>query len=305
MTTSTRNKIIETIIKREKLRNISRLQRLARNPLRTLPYYVLASLSHIRPFLISFKLLWGSKIQGYIPECNTFVYYGYGEANLTNFFLRYIKSGMTCIDVGAHIGSYSMLLAELVSDSGHIYCFEPTPWTYELLRKNTMPYKNITLENLGVAQENRTVSFTDYGPGYGAYNSGNVHGTDIDNTQRGTQIKIQCTSLNDYYKKNEMSPPDIIKIDSEGFEYEVLVGCTKLLSREARKRPLLIIEVANGEKWADNRNSAFTLLEEYGYRAFEIAVDGHLSPHEIRTDYRYDNLVFIPEERVSEVTTNI
>ena len=93
--------MIRIIVKREKLRPLGRLTRLFLDPIRTLPYYTLATLSHIKPYKISFKTLWRDMMTGYLPESNTFYYYGYCEANLTSFLLRFLKEGTTFIDVGA------------------------------------------------------------------------------------------------------------------------------------------------------------------------------------------------------------
>jgi len=46
-----------------------------------------------------------------------------------------VKPGMTVFDVGANIGNYSLLLSELVGNTGKVYAFEPTTSTFETLQK--------------------------------------------------------------------------------------------------------------------------------------------------------------------------
>jgi hypothetical protein len=54
--------------------------------------------------------------------------------------LRYLKTvvhrGDVVADVGAHIGYYTLSLARLVGEQGHVFAFEPTPATAALLKKN-------------------------------------------------------------------------------------------------------------------------------------------------------------------------
>ncbi len=303
MNNETRTALITTIVQNEALRPLSRLARLKRDPFGALPYYILAAISHVKPFKIRFRTLWNTSMTCYLPEGNTFYYYGYCEANLTNFYIRYVTGGMTVIDVGAHVGIYSMLSSELVGPAGHVYSFEPTPWTFRILTENTEKLANVTITNQAVSAEAKTLTFADYGPGYGAFNSAHEAGaTGI--TRTPTMVEVGSISLDAFCKERKITP-DIIKIDAEGFEPEVLRGSVQLLTNTSRPRPLVSIEVAGGSVWAETSREAFSLLSDYGYGPFEIADTGLLTPHIYLESYDYDNLLFIPTERITEIITNI
>lgn len=298
MNSETREKLIATVVTNEELRPLSRGARLLRDPLEAFPYYILAALSRIKPYQIHFKTLWNTPMTCYLPEGNTFYYYGYCEANLTNFYIRFVKDGMTVIDVGAHVGIYSMLSSELVGATGRVHSFEPTPWTFKILTENTKGLTNVTINNQAISETDQTLTFADYGPGYGAYNSANKSGAqDISRTPN--KITVTSVSLDNYCKTNNIRP-DIIKIDSEGYEYEVLQGLKGLLSDTNTVRPLITIEVAGGATWSGNSHQAFSLLADSNYLPYEIKVDGKIAPHTIKETYTYDNLLFIPKERVTE-----
>jgi FkbM family methyltransferase len=301
MNTDIRQNLINTILKNEEKRPMSRLERLISDPLGAFPYYILAALSRIKPYQIHFKTLWQTNMTCFLPEGNTFYYYGYCEANLTNFFIRYVKGGMTVIDVGAHVGIYSMLSSELVGETGHVYSFEPTPWTFKILTENTNGLKNVTINNQAISETEQTLTFADYGPGYGAYNSANKSGAP-DTTRTANKITVTSVSLDNYCAINNIKP-DIIKIDSEGYEFEVLQGLEGILSHTNSKRPLITIEVAGGATWSENSHNAFTLLQENNYQPYEIATSGKISPHTFRENYTYDNLLFVPKESISDLTT--
>ena len=294
-----RKNLIATIIEKEALRPLSRLDRLKRAPCTTLPYYILAALSHLKPFKITFATLWNTKMTCYLPEGNTFYYYGYCEANLTNFFIRYIKPGMNVVDVGAHVGIYSMLASELVLETGRVISFEPTPWTYRLLEQNTKQLKNVTILNNAVSNRAEELVFSDYGPGYGAYNSAHSAGA-ADLHKTAHHIPVLSVTLDSIAEQHNLHP-DLIKIDAEGFEHEVLTGGHTLLTNTFRTRPLVSIEVAGGESWTENRSQSFAFLAECHYVPYEISTEGFLTPHTLQDSYTYDNLLFVPEERITDI----
>jgi FkbM family methyltransferase len=300
MTESRKQEIIQTIISREALRPLGRLSRLLKDPLRAAPFYVLAALGHIRPFPVSFKTFWGTPMRCYLPEGNTFYYYGYCEANLTNFLLRYARAGMTFVDVGAHIGFYTSLFAELGGTDGRVHSFEPTPWTYRLLSSNVAGLTTVTLNNKAVSDKAETLSFADYGAGYGAFNSAHPDGAP-EMSRKPSMTSVQSLTLDGYCAEKSVRP-DMVKIDAEGFEASVLRGMSTLLGATNPSRPIITIEVAGGDAWATNRTEAFSILADESYDAYEISVAGLLSKHILRDTYSYDNLVFVPRERLSEIS---
>jgi hypothetical protein len=80
----------------------------------------------------------------------------------------------------------------------------------------------------------------------------------------------------------------------------VLLGSKSILTDITTRRPLVSIEVAGGTEWAENSHQAFTLLTSYGYVPYEIHTNGTLAPHVFKENYTYDNLLFIPNERIQE-----
>lgn len=293
MTPKQRKQLIETIVAREKLRPMQKLARLFADPLHAIPYYILALLSHIRPYRVTFPTLWGTTMTGYLPESNTFYYYGFCEANLTSFLLRFLKKGQTFIDVGAHIGFYSILSSPLVGKQGCVYSFEPTRWTYDLLKKNTRNLTNIETINAGVADKKDTVSFADYGPGYGAYNSASADGTIL--TFKPSYTTTQTTTLDQFCKERHIHP-DFIKIDAEGFEHKILLGMDSLLANE---RPLITLEMANDEIWSKNCKASSEMLNVCGYVPYEMTSDGYVKECILQPTYRYTNILFVPKEKTA------
>lgn len=291
MTEQEKKYIISIIEKREKTRSLSRLKRLSKEPMRTFLYYCLASVSHIRPYVFSFKTLWGTRMTSYLPEGNTFYYYGYCEANMTSFFLRHLKEGDCVLDIGAHVGFYSMLTSALVGERGSVHAFEPTPWTYTLLQKNTQSLKNVVTNNKAVSDRQEKISFKDYGPGYGAYNTAHKDGSIL--KWEPKVINAETVSLDEYCKITAITPT-FVKLDAEGYELTILHGMEYLLKDV---RPLITLEVAGGDTWSSNCKQSIEFLIDKGYVPYEMAVNGEVRPHVIKDMYVYDNLLFVPEEK--------
>jgi len=290
-----KKEIIKIITKREKLRSLNRIKRLVVDPIRALPFYFLAAASHIKPFEITFDTLWGTKMTSYLPEGNTFYYYGFCEANLTNFLLRFLKHSDTFVDVGAHIGFYSMLASEIVGENGKIYSFEPTPRTFKTLKENTKKLKNVHLFNIALSNKEGRIDFSDYGPGYGAYNSGHPNGAALLN-KKPRKITVETKTLDSILKLENISP-NIIKLDAEGLEYKILQGMSNTLSKT--NRPIITLEVAGDRQWKNNYDNSIKLLLENDYKVFEINTVGLIKPHKIKQIYKYDNILFIPTEKTN------
>src|ERR1043165_1048267 len=81
---------------------------------------------------------WGVEVHVVFPEGMSMALYRYQffERGLTQYLLDLLKPGMVFFDVGAHFGYYSLLASRLVGGEGAVHAFEPTPSTFDVLRRN-------------------------------------------------------------------------------------------------------------------------------------------------------------------------
>ncbi|MDP2933962.1 MAG: FkbM family methyltransferase, partial [bacterium] len=63
---------------------------------------------------------------------------------------QYVKPGHIVMDIGAHIGFYSLALANLTGESGHVIAFEPDRTNFQFLRKNTKKFSQISINQKAV-----------------------------------------------------------------------------------------------------------------------------------------------------------
>ena len=158
------------------------------------------------------------------------------EPETTRLFQSVVKPGMTFIDVGAHVGYYSLLAARQVGPEGKVFAFEPEPVNYSLLVKNVElnEYQNISPIPEAVSSSNGFstlfVSALDSGR-----NSVFHHGL----PENGS-VQVATTTLDAFLEERGWPKVDIIKIDVEGAELDVLGGMTELLRKSENLK--LIIE---------------------------------------------------------------
>src|SRR4249919_1281797 len=61
---------------------------------------------------------------------------GVWEPNITAVVRQVVSPGDVCIDVGAHVGYYTLLMSRLVEEHGHVFAFEPSPPRFLELTSN-------------------------------------------------------------------------------------------------------------------------------------------------------------------------
>jgi FkbM family methyltransferase len=86
---------------------------------------------------------------------------GFWEIWITAMIVKAVEPGMVCIDAGANIGYYTVIMADMASWAGKVIAAEPAPATFELLQKNARlnDEGHIELLNLAFGAEAGTASF--------------------------------------------------------------------------------------------------------------------------------------------------
>jgi FkbM family methyltransferase len=171
------------------------------------------------------------------------------EQATTEIFRQIVKPDMVVVDVGANVGYFSLLSAELVGQGGTVYAFEPEPKNHELLKKNIElnSYSNIQSIEMAVSDQCGStqlfLSALDSGS-HSIYDAGA-------RAVRGNHL-VTTTTLDAFLAGEAWPNVDLVKIDVEGAELKVLAGMERLTERSHAFN--LIIEFcpilihASGEK---------------------------------------------------------
>ena len=145
-----------------------------------------------------------------------------------------IKSGDIVIDLGAHIGYYTLLLAKYVGTNGKVFAFEPEPSNFSLLKKNILEnnYENVILEQKAVSNSNSKI---DFWVGQDSSGANRIYEPKKTNTQKFKTSTVDCIRLDDYFSNYEFfNKINFIKMDLEGAEYHALLGMLSLLRNNTK-----------------------------------------------------------------------
>ncbi len=155
------------------------------------------------------------------------------EPEKTDVILNNVKTSDIVLDVGAHIGYFTMLMAKLVGGSGHIYSFEPRPLNYKMLENNIKTNKltNVTIKTLAIGNKTGKVNFDA------------TTGTGTGHISKDGNITVEITTV-DKFCKDENITPSFIKIDIEGGEVEALKGAEQTIENYKPK----ILLATHGDK---------------------------------------------------------
>jgi len=225
--------------------------------------------------------------------------YGLFEPELCSFFIDFLFQGAVVLDVGAHIGFFSLLAAALVGEEGRVFAFEPTPSTGAVLADNVAPHPQVTVVPQLAWYEAGEHVFQDFGPQFSAFNTALVDR--LNDTQRPLtqprQIRVPAVTLDGFCRERGLRP-DLVKIDAESAELQVLRGMDELLSQA---RPVVTFEVGDlAQTLAQGVPRSRAVLDHimaYGYQPLEMA-GGRIQGHRPREAYDYDNLVLVPVEKL-------
>lgn len=217
---------------------------------------------------------------------NELVSYGVFEDELTEAFLRLVQPDQVVVDIGMHLGYFTVLFAQLVGSGGQVHSFEPTPSTRALALRNVGRFPQVTVHPHAVWSSRQTMTFNDYGQQWMGFNS--FTRARLDTEIKGTTFQVETTTL-DHLRRSLARPIALVKIDAESAEKEILMGAEELLRLD---RPILSVEVGDFGKETMSRDLV-QWLQAAKYAAWDSTLSG-FQPHQLKERYGYDNLIFAP-----------
>lgn len=162
--------------------------------------------------------------------------YGTFELSETRLVQALLRPGMTFVDVGAHIGYYTLIGSRLVGPTGHVHGFEPGGAMGAQLAANVARNRldNVVIHREALAHQSGEVGF------YPSLVAGNQGISSIlAGAGRGTPVMVPSLSLDDFAARLG-ARIDLLKMDIEGAELQVIEGGQRTL--RASDAPPLIFE---------------------------------------------------------------
>jgi FkbM family methyltransferase len=192
---------------------------------------------------------------------------------------RSLERGGDFVDVGAHIGMYTVAAAITLRDHGRVLAFEPNPDARAQLVANIELNRceNVTVSEQAVADRVGEAFLhvpTTADPSFSSLSGGRF--------AEGNPVEVITTTLDEEVEKYGLHPR-LIKIDVEGAELAALGGATRTLEG----RPALLIELS-----PESSARVEERLSGLGYRAY--AVKGRRLEPGLAGVQGYANAFFVP-----------
>lgn len=218
------------------------------------------------------------------------------EPETTRIMERVITSEMVVLDVGAHVGYFSLLAAKAVGPGGHVYSFEPEPENFRLLNKNATLNGYSQIETI-----NRAVSSSEGGASLflTALDTGRHSLYDHDLPGHNV-VEIQTTTLDRFLEDHDWPSIGMLKIDVEGSEFDVFQGMKQMLERSC---PSFIVVEYNPilvKKTGGDVLEFLNLPESWGFQVEVIDEANGLIPLK-----PYGRLAFAENMLKKEETVNL
>jgi len=185
------------------------------------------------------------------------IYCGLHEFSDMAYVLHALTADDFFVDIGANVGSYTILACAARGARG--YCIEPVPTTYRRLvdnvRLNDLTSRVVSL-NIGVSKSDGDLFFTT---GENCTNHVIPAGASVEGA---TRIRVQTLD-----RILENNSPNLIKIDVEGFESQVIEGARDTLANPSLHSIILELN-GNGSRYGFKDAEIVASLESSGFAPY-------------------------------------
>jgi FkbM family methyltransferase len=217
-----------------------------------------------------------------------------------------VRAGDTAVDVGANYGVYSYHLSHAVGAAGHVYAFEPIPFTAGTFRlvSRLLRFRNVTLFEEGASDRNGEVTFQLPLQDSGALTAGQAHVDGRDDERPGKERHhryprtrpVTCPIVRIDDRLPSVRDLSFLKADIEGSELFAFRGAARLIDEH---RPTVLCEINTWflEGFGIPLADLLGFFSERGYRVYKLdTARAKLVPVEIGPDTE-DNFLFVHPRR--------
>jgi FkbM family methyltransferase len=205
------------------------------------------------------------------------------------------------MDIGANVGVWTVALAA-AHPKVHVYCFEPTPDIFRVLRNNVAlnRLRNVTEAQLAVSDSAGVLPFQMTAENTSYLNRLTPSKESAEDLHRGRftsarTIEVKSIRLDDFCKDRRIDRIGFLKIDVEGAEVSVLRGAEYLLQNRAIELIFIEVEPDNLREMGESIDNLANIMKNMSYTFHLLLPDGSCSPP---VDIRYQrslNMVAKPE----------
>lgn len=197
---------------------------------------------------------------------------GYWEMWITMAIARRVKPGWRCIDVGANVGYYTILLADLVGDDGDVQAWEVQGDMAECIRRSAHmngTQSRVQVVNRGASDRDGLIAPK---PLNELWDRGSVATESVHQNEHRMDA-VPCMRIDDdgWWANQRV---DFVKIDTEGHEPQVWYGLDKILKQSPNVEVLLEFT----PRLYDNPGEFLDEIRADGFNLRRVDFDGELQP---------------------------
>jgi FkbM family methyltransferase len=159
------------------------------------------------------------------------------EPGVAAVLMRYVKPGMSVVDIGANIGYFTMLLASLVEPIGLVVAVEPNPENIKLIEasRRVNGFDQVLIIQAAAGRHTGLLSLNvSHSNGMTAELSSNLDAV-------FASRPVPCFALDAILPKDRHF--SLVKLDTEGAELNALIGLSEAIDRD---RPVIVSEFSPG-----------------------------------------------------------
>jgi FkbM family methyltransferase len=192
--------------------------------------------------------------------CRYLLIAGRREAYATEVMARELTDARVVVDVGANIGYYALLQAKMLAGRGKVIAVEPVPDAVALLKENIAlnGYTNVDVFQTAIGDRNGTARMY---VGKWLNRSQLEEVGSISNDLISRAIETPMATLDEFLA--DKPPPDIIRMDVEGYEYNILKGMERTLGKGLPLR--IFVEFHFRFMGREKSEHLLRMLKTYGF----------------------------------------
>lgn len=236
-----------------------------------------------------FKIL---GLKGYLNVIKKLFFIAYNRGLLKHkqeYYCHYyvkkmVNKGDVVVDIGANLGYYSRIFAELAGPQGKVYAVEPVALFRDILGDTVKPFSNVTIYPYALGKDDGTTISMGL-PATSKYLS---HGrTQVMSAKSGKKYVYEFTAemRHPAVLFGDLSRIDYIKCDIEGYETVVIPEMIDII-----KKHLPVIQI---ETDGENRKQIIELLKPLGYKVYYVNINGLTLFDEYNAPAFTGDLIFI------------
>ena len=161
------------------------------------------------------------------PVVSVALFFGVYENQEINEFENLVQPNMIFLDIGANLGLYTALANKKMKGTGKIFAFEPQTIAFETLQK-TIKINNI--KNV-IAEQIALSDTAGKGTIYSSPDNGGDNRMYLDAEQKFTAEEVNCQIGDKYLFSHNIDKVDLIKIDTQGYEFFVIEGLKNIIKK--------------------------------------------------------------------------